>query len=94
MTHPYALTFEPILKEKVWGSTRLARYGKALDEGVRIGESWELAHLAVHWIFAAEQPRQVALKQLILQGAGAGGNDHAPPLRSTGFHGIEGMYGN
>ncbi|MEO1583971.1 MAG: type I phosphomannose isomerase catalytic subunit [Planctomycetota bacterium] len=45
MAEPYPLTFEPILMEKVWGGRRLASYGKALPDGVRIGESWELADL-------------------------------------------------
>lgn len=39
----YPLTFTPIFKERVWGGRELARlYGKALPEGVPIGESWEL----------------------------------------------------
>lgn len=39
----YPLTFAPIFKERVWGGRELARlYGKALPEGVPIGESWEL----------------------------------------------------
>ncbi len=42
---PYPLTFEPILKEKVWGGRRLEQFGKQLPEGVLIGESWELADL-------------------------------------------------
>ena len=42
----YPLVLEPILKEKVWGGTRLARFGKRLPAGVAIGESWELADLA------------------------------------------------
>lgn len=46
MTQPYALTFEPILKEKVWGGRRLARYGKSLPGSVCFGESWEIADLA------------------------------------------------
>ncbi|USN98888.1 MAG: class I mannose-6-phosphate isomerase [Phycisphaeraceae bacterium] len=46
MTEPYPLTFEPILKQKVWGGRRLARYGKALEPGAKYGESWELADLA------------------------------------------------
>ncbi len=46
MTAPYPLTFEPILKEKVWGGRRLARYGKSLPEGALVGESWEVADLA------------------------------------------------
>jgi mannose-6-phosphate isomerase len=43
---PYPLILEPILLEKVWGGRRLARYGKRLPEGARIGESWELVDLA------------------------------------------------
>ena len=40
------LLFQPIFREKVWGGRRLAeRLGKTLPEGVRIGESWELADL-------------------------------------------------
>lgn len=48
MTDPYPLIFQPILKEKVWGGRRLARFGKQLppDPNVRVGESWELADLA------------------------------------------------
>ncbi len=46
MTDPYVLTFEPILKEKVWGGRRLARLGKVLVPGVDVGESWEIADLA------------------------------------------------
>ena len=42
---PYPLTFEPILKEKVWGGRTLERFGKILPVGVSIGESWELADL-------------------------------------------------
>ena len=46
MTEPYPLVFEPILKEKVWGGRRLARYGKTLGGDARYGESWEIADLA------------------------------------------------
>lgn len=46
MTKPYVLTFEPILKEKVWGGRRLERLGKVLPPGVGVGESWEIADLA------------------------------------------------
>ncbi len=42
----YPLTFEPILKPKVWGGRRLERLGKRLPEGERVGESWEVADLA------------------------------------------------
>jgi len=43
---PYPLTFEPILKEKVWGGDRLRAWGKAVRQGARVGESWEIADLA------------------------------------------------
>jgi len=42
---PYPLTFEPILKEKIWGGRTLEQFGKQIPEGVSIGESWELADL-------------------------------------------------
>jgi mannose-6-phosphate isomerase len=42
---PYPVTFEPILKEKVWGGRTLERFGKQLPSDVSIGESWELADL-------------------------------------------------
>jgi len=42
---PYPLTFEPILKEKVWGGRTLEQFGKNLPPDVAIGESWELADL-------------------------------------------------
>ncbi len=42
---PYPLTFEPLLKEKVWGGRILEQYGKILPEKIKIGESWELADL-------------------------------------------------
>lgn len=45
MTHPAPLVFEPILLEKVWGGDRLARLGKPVRPGARIGESWELVDL-------------------------------------------------
>jgi mannose-6-phosphate isomerase len=43
---PYPLLLEPILMEKVWGGTRLARWGKPVAHGTRVGESWELADLS------------------------------------------------
>lgn len=46
MTAPYPLLFEPILMEKVWGGDRLARFGKRVERGAKVGESWEVADLA------------------------------------------------
>ena len=44
MTKLYPLKFKPILKERVWGGTRLATaYGKDAPGEMKIGESWELS---------------------------------------------------
>ncbi len=43
MLYPFLL--DPILAPKPWGGDRLARYGKAVEPGDRIGESWEVADL-------------------------------------------------
>jgi mannose-6-phosphate isomerase len=45
MTAPYPLPLEPVLFPKVWGSDRLARLGRNVRPGERIGESWEVADL-------------------------------------------------
>lgn len=42
---PYPLLFRPALFHKVWGGDRLARFGKAVNPGDKVGESWELADL-------------------------------------------------
>jgi mannose-6-phosphate isomerase len=39
----YPLRFRPILVERVWGGQTLARYGKSVPTGKRIGESWEIS---------------------------------------------------
>ncbi len=40
----YPFTFQPILKERVWGGRELDRlYHKPLPPGVPIGESWEIS---------------------------------------------------
>ncbi len=40
----YPLTFEPILKERVWGGRKLADlYQKNVPPGTLIGESWEIS---------------------------------------------------
>lgn len=46
MTTPYPLLFEPVLLSKVWGGSRLTKFGKRVPPGAAIGESWELADLA------------------------------------------------
>ncbi len=46
MTSLYPLRFEPVLKKRVWGGTALRDlYGKTVEEGVRVGESWEISGL-------------------------------------------------
>lgn len=44
---PDVLRLEPILVERPWGGRRLARFGRSLPEEVLIGESWEIADLAI-----------------------------------------------
>ena len=39
----YPLRFRPLLMERVWGGQTLARYGKPVPTGKRIGESWEIS---------------------------------------------------
>ncbi|MGH7133191.1 MAG: type I phosphomannose isomerase catalytic subunit [Phycisphaerales bacterium] len=43
---PYPLLLTPLLMDKVWGGDRLARFGKAVKHGAKVGESWELADMA------------------------------------------------
>src|SRR5258708_7162729 len=39
----YPLKFTPILVERVWGGDALARYGKVIVPGQKIGETWEIS---------------------------------------------------
>lgn len=39
----YPLRFRPVLVERIWGGQTLARYGKPVPTGKRIGESWEIS---------------------------------------------------
>ncbi len=39
----YPLKFHPILKNRIWGGTRLASLGKPLTHDAHVGESWELS---------------------------------------------------
>ena len=41
MLYPYKFT--PLLMERVWGGQTLARFGKPVPPGKRIGESWEIS---------------------------------------------------
>jgi len=42
----YPLKLKPIYKQRIWGGQKLrAFFGKDIPEGVKIGESWELADL-------------------------------------------------
>lgn len=43
---PYPILCEPVLLDKVWGGDALASFGKAVNPGATIGESWEVADLA------------------------------------------------
>ncbi len=39
----YIFTFEPVLKTKIWGGDRIARYKHIADAGADVGESWEVS---------------------------------------------------
>jgi mannose-6-phosphate isomerase len=69
MSPPYPLLFEPILKAKVWGGRRLARYGKRLPPDEPVGESWEVADLAAT---APSGAGGGAARSVIVNGALAG----------------------
>ncbi len=44
MNHLYPLKFQPILKNKIWGGTRLKNLlNKVAEEDQKVGESWEIS---------------------------------------------------
>lgn len=46
MSKYYPLTFQPVLKEKIWGGQKLkSLFDKGDDPEVQMGESWEIADL-------------------------------------------------
>ncbi|MGF1666039.1 MAG: type I phosphomannose isomerase catalytic subunit [Acidimicrobiia bacterium] len=68
---------DPVLVERPWGGRRLASYGRALAEGVWIGESWEVADLPDEVAPTVDDPRSrvatgphagAALSDLIAKG--------------------------
>jgi mannose-6-phosphate isomerase len=62
----YPLKFKPILMERVWGGDALARYGKAVPPGKKIGESWEISDRDEAQSIVANGPLAGAtLRQLI-----------------------------
>ncbi|GJQ29424.1 MAG: mannose-6-phosphate isomerase [Phycisphaerae bacterium] len=73
MTTPSPLIFRPILLDKVWGGDRLARFGKAVAPGAKVGESWELADLGAT---AASGAGGGAQRSIIANGPFAGRTLH------------------
>ncbi len=45
MSELYLLKFEPILKEKIWGGTKLNSLFNKNTHSKRTGESWEISEL-------------------------------------------------
>jgi len=43
MNNLYPLKFEPILKDKIWGGTKLAKLFSKPTDSEKLGESWELS---------------------------------------------------
>jgi mannose-6-phosphate isomerase len=70
---PYPLTFVPLLYDKVWGGDRLARLGKPVKAGAKVGESWELADLGQT---SASGAGGGAARSVIASGALAGKSLH------------------
>ena len=84
MLYPYKFT--PLLVERVWGGQTLARFGKPVPPGKRIGESWEISDRDEAQTIVANGPdRGKTLRQLveahgvdaIIGTAGHGGVSHA-----------------
>lgn len=50
-------TMSPVLVERPWGGRRLEAFGKALPDGVSIGESWEVADLPAEVAPTVADPR-------------------------------------
>ena len=66
MLYPYK--FKPILVERIWGGTALARYGKAIPAGKHIGETWEISDRAdAQSVVANGSAAGQTLRQLIQQ---------------------------
>jgi mannose-6-phosphate isomerase len=62
----YPLSFEPLLKERVWGSDRLASLGKRLPGAAPYGESWELVDLPAEQSRVAGGPLAgVTLREIV-----------------------------
>jgi len=72
--NPYPLVLTPILYRKPWGGDRLATFGKAVNPGELIGESWELADLGST---SASGAGGGAAVSLVAQGPLAGETVHA-----------------
>ena len=62
----YPLKFKPLLVERIWGGDTLARYGKAIPPGQRIGETWEISDRDAAQSVVANGPLQgQTLRQVI-----------------------------
>ena len=57
MTPLTSLVMSPVFAEKPWGGRRLAAFGKALPDGMLIGESWEVADLPSEAVAGVPDPR-------------------------------------
>ncbi|MEI8064289.1 MAG: type I phosphomannose isomerase catalytic subunit [Verrucomicrobiota bacterium] len=69
MLYPYK--FKSILVERLWGGAALARYGKAIPAGKRIGESWEISDRADAQSIVANGPDACQSLQQLIQQHGA-----------------------
>ncbi len=77
----YPLTFEPILKERIWGGRNLETlYGKPLPPGRRVGESWEISDRPGDESVVARGPLRGRTLRWIMEQAPAALLGPRPPL--------------
>jgi len=80
----YPYKFEPIFKERIWGGSAIRDvFGKNTPEGIKIGESWELADLPEDKSVIANGPlagRDIADAIAEFGQSITGKDDYTPPL--------------
>ena len=82
----YPYKFNPIYVEKIWGGRSLHRlYGRDLPRGKLIGESWELADLAVGVSVVSNDPQAAATLTELTRQLGPALLGGCPPMPDGRF---------
>jgi mannose-6-phosphate isomerase len=82
----YPCTFQPRVKERIWGGRTLeTRYGKALPPGVPIGESWEISDRAGDESVIANGPLEGRTLRWLMERHGADVLGDATPAAGGRF---------